>query len=89
MTFAIKICFGPKIIFLTEVSKSFGTHITEEPPRHLVRIVFGWVWDQMGQKLQYLAKDASLRPNLAVFGQKLHFLGGWSKTFGILISGNQ
>ena len=45
MTFAIKICFGPKIIFLTEVSKSFGTHITEEPLRHLPRIV---LWAGMG-----------------------------------------
>ena len=32
--------YGPKILFFMEVSKSFGTHITEKPPRHLVRIFF-------------------------------------------------
>ena len=29
--------FGPKFLIFMEVGKSFGTHITEEPLRHLVR----------------------------------------------------
>ena len=36
-----------------------------------------------------LTKNANFGPNLTVFWPKIHFLGGWSKAFGILISGNQ
>ena len=40
----------PKILILTGGSKSFGTHITEKPPRHLVQTVFFLrAWDQMGK----------------------------------------
>ena len=68
MTFAIKIFLGPKILILMEVSKSFGTHITEEPPRHLVRIVF---WLGMG----------SNGPKITIFGQfKAKFGRFWAKT---------
>ena len=45
---------GPKILILTGRSKSFGIHVTEIPPRHLVRIVFGHPWDQMGQKKLFI-----------------------------------
>ena len=41
--------FGPKILIFMGVSKSFGTNITENPPRHLVRIDF---WSGMGRNGQ-------------------------------------
>ena len=81
--------YGPKFLFFMGVSQSFVTKITEKPPRQLVRIAFWSAWDQMGQKGRYLAKNASFGSNLAVLGPKFHILGGWNKTFGILISGNQ
>jgi len=49
--------FGQKILIFTGESKSFAIHITEKPPRHLVRIVFGRAWDQMGKNGQYLAQN--------------------------------
>ena len=129
----IFVVFGQKILIFTGERNSFGTHITEKPPRHLIRIIFwsgmgsngpqmpifgqkkqfwaklgrlwakipnfcgskvsvptkrknhlgnlstlffGRAWDQMGQKCRYLAKFDC-------------FWGRLSKTFGILISGNQ
>ena len=60
--------FGPKFLFSTGESKSFGTLIMDKSPRHLVCIVFGRAWDQMGKKCRYLANNDSFRPNLAVFG---------------------
>ena len=55
--------FEPKILIFTGVSKSFGTQITEEPPRQLVRIVF---WSGMRPK----------GPKMPLFGQKCQF---WAK----------
>ena len=49
--------FGPKILILLGRSKSFGTHVTEKPPRHLVRIVF---WSGMGRN----------GPKMPMFGPK-------------------
>ena len=61
-------------------SKSFGTHITEKPPRGtFFALFFCQALDQMGQKCQYLAKNASFGLNLAVFGPKIYFLVGGSK----------
>ena len=34
------VVLGQKILIFTGESKSFGTHITEKPPTHLVCIVF-------------------------------------------------
>ena len=72
---------GQKTLIFMGVSKSFGTHITEKPPRQLVRIVFGRALDQMGQKCRYLIKNASFRPknwhfwpDMAIFGQIWAFL---------------
>ena len=51
------VVFGQKILFFTSEIKSFVTHITENPPRHLVHIVF---WSGIGQnvqKWQYLAQN--------------------------------
>ena len=67
--------FGPKILIFREEA-SFGTKMTEKPPKHLVRIVFCWVWDEMGQNCPYLAENGSFGPNLAVFGPKIQFFGG-------------
>ena len=49
--------FGQKILIFPGEIKSFVTHITENPPRHLVHIVF---WSGIGQnvqKWQYLAQN--------------------------------
>ena len=43
--FGNKASIGPQILIFMGVSQSFGTHITERPPRQLVRIVF---WSGMG-----------------------------------------
>ena len=43
--------FGQKILIFTGESKSFATHITENPPRHLVRIGFWSGMEQNGQKM--------------------------------------
>ena len=49
-----KAYFGPKILIFTGGSKSFGTHVTEKPPWHLVQCSL-LAWDQMGQRCQCLA----------------------------------
>ena len=46
------VIFGQKVLFFTGENKSFVTHITENPPRHLVHIVF---WSGIGQKVQKMA----------------------------------
>ena len=46
--------FGPKILIFMGVSKSFGTHITEKPPRQLFRIV---VWSGI-DSLMHKVKNA-------------------------------
>ena len=59
-------------------SKSFGTNETENHLGTLFALCFVWVWDQMSQKSQYLAKmttNAYFGPNLAVWGQNLRFKG--------------
>ena len=55
--------FGPKILIFMGVSKSFGTHIMEKPPRQLVRIVF---WSGI----------RSNGPKMPIFGPKCQF---WAK----------
>ena len=49
-------------VILTGGRKSFGIHLTEKTPRHLVRIVF---WSAMGPNGQ----------KMSIFGQKIQFLG--------------
>ena len=44
--------FGQKILIFTGEIKSFVTHITENPPRHLVHIVF---WSGIGQNVKKMA----------------------------------
>ena len=44
--------FGQKILLFTGEIKSFVTHITENPPGHLVHIGF---WSDIGQNVQKMA----------------------------------
>ena len=44
------VVFGQKILIITGEIKSFVTHITENPPRHLVCIGFWSGMEQNGQK---------------------------------------
>merc|ERR1712012_415261 len=67
--------FGPKILIFMGVRKSFGTNITENHLDNLSALFFDQFLDQMGQKCQYLAENASFGPNLAVFGPKIQFFG--------------
>ena len=62
------VILGQKILIFTGESKSFGTHFTEKPPKHLVCIVFWSAWDKMGQKCQYLAQSDQECRFLAKFG---------------------
>merc|ERR1711952_184166 len=78
--------------FFTGEIKSFVTHITENPPRHLVNIGF---WSGIGQNVQKkgniwpkMTKNAYFGPNLAVFGPKILILMGVSKSFGTNITEN-
>ena len=70
------VVYGPKILISMGVSKSLGTNITENHQDNLSALFFGQALDQMGQKCQYLAQNASFGPNLAVFGPKIQFFGG-------------
>ena len=67
------VVFWQKLLIFTGESKSFGTQITEKPPRHLVCIVF-WAWDEMGQKMPLFGKKKHFGPNLAVYGLKILIL---------------
>ena len=60
------VVFGQKILFFPGDSKSFDTHITEKPPRHLVCIVF---WSGM-------APNGPERP---IFGPKWPKCLFWAK----------
>ena len=46
------VVFEQKILFFTGEIKSFVTHITENPPEHLVHIGF---WSGIGQNVQKMA----------------------------------
>ena len=51
------VVFEQKILFFNGEIKSFVTHITENPPGHLVHIAF---WSAIGQNV----------PKMAIFGPK-------------------
>ena len=79
--------FVQEFLILTEGSKSFGTHLRENNLGTLLALFYGWAWDQIGQKFQYLAKKKSILGQIWPFmGQKSNFWGGGRKTFGTLIS---
>merc|ERR1712004_879195 len=82
------VVFGQKILFFTGEIKSFVTHITENPPRHLVRIVFwsgirsnGPKMPIFGPKCQFLAKFGLFWAQNPIFlGQGVKF---WYPRIGI------
>ena len=71
--------FWAKIpFFFTGEIKIFVAHITENPPKHPVHIVF---WSGIGQNVQKngniwpkMTKNADFGPSLAVFGPKILIL---------------
>ena len=63
------VVFGQKILFFTGDIKSFVPHITETPPRHVVRIGF---WSGMGRAKNEniwpkMTKNAYFGPNIGIF----------------------
>ena len=64
--------FGQKILIFTGEIKSFVTHITENPPRHLVHIGF---WSDIGQNVQKMAIFGPKWPKMQIFDQIWPFLG--------------
>ena len=63
-------CFWAKN--LTGEIKSFVTHITENPPRHLIHIVF---WSGIGQNVQKMAIFGLKWPKMHILDQFCPFLG--------------
>ena len=83
--------FWAKIQIFNEEIKRFVTHITENPKRHLVRIVFGrhrTKWAKNANIWPKMSKNPYFGPNLAVFGPKILIFIGVSKTFGTNITEN-
>ena len=65
-------------VILAGGSKSFGIHITEKPPRHLVRIVLWLAMGSKGPKRPIFSQKCKIWPkmqNLAVLVQKIYFWG--------------
>ena len=61
---------GQKILTFTGECKSFGTYITEKPPRHLVCIIF---WAKNANILPKITKNANLGEIWPFLGQKSLF----------------
>ena len=76
----------PKILILTGGSKSFGTHITEKPPRHLARIVYWSGMGPNGPKMPIFGQKSQFWANLAIYGPKILIFMWVSKSFGIHIT---
>ena len=55
-----------KILIFTSEIKSFVTHIMENPPRHLVHIVF---WSGIGQNVQKKAIFGPKWPKMQILGR--------------------
>ena len=66
------VVLGQKILFFTREIKSFFTHITKKPPRHLVHIVF---WSGIGQNVQKMAIFGPKWPKMQILDQIWPFLG--------------
>ena len=74
------VVFGQKILFFTEEIKSFVTHLTKNPPWHLVHIGF---WSGIGQNVQKngniwpkMTKNADFGPNFGRFWAKNPYFYG-------------
>ena len=68
-------CHGQKTLIFPGEIKSFVTHITENPSRHLVQIGF---WLDIRQNVHFW----SFGPNNGIFG---HFGPGLAGSFGALL----
>ena len=66
------VIFGQKILFFTGEIKSFVTHITETPPRHLVCIGF---WSGTGRNGQKMPISDQKWPKMQILDQIWPFLG--------------
>ena len=70
--------FGQKILIYTGEIRGFVTHITENPPNHLVRVDFfvghGTTWAKNANIWPKMTKNAYFGPNLAVYGPKILIL---------------
>ena len=66
------VVFEQKILFFIGEIKSFVTHITENPPRHLVQICF---WSGIGQNVQKMAIFGPKWPKMHILDQIWPFLG--------------
>ena len=83
--------FWAKIQIFNEEIKRFVTHITENPKRHLVRIVFGrhrTQWAKNANIWPKMTKNAYFGPDLADFGPKILTFMAVSKSFGTNITKN-
>ena len=67
--------FGSKFLILTKWSKSFGTHVTEKPHRHHVRIVFWFVMESNGPKMPIFGQKSKIWPFLGQKSKIWPFLG--------------
>jgi hypothetical protein len=86
------VVFGQKILFFTGEIKSFVAHITENPPKHPVHIVF---WSGIGQNVQKngniwpkMTNNADFGPNCGRFWPKILIFMGVRKSFGTNITKN-
>ena len=75
--------FGPKILIYHGSNQKFwypyNGKITKAHCLHCFLVGHGTKW----------AKNANIWPNMPLLGKIWTFLGGWSKTLGTLLSGNQ
>merc|ERR1711928_250967 len=81
----ILVFFGQKILIFMEVSKSFGTNITENHFGNLSALFFWSGIRSNGPKMPIFGPKCQFGPNLAVLGPKSNFLGSGSKNFGTLV----
>ena len=70
--------FGLKILIFTEGGKSFGTQITEKPPKHFVRNFFlvghGTTWAKNANILPQMPNFAVLGPKILIFREEAKVL---------------
>ena len=65
--------YWPKFLIFMGLSKSFGTHITEKPPRQLAQI------GRYGQKCAILTQKYIIWTQFGLFGPKILILTGGRK----------
>ena len=79
------VVLGQKILIFTGEIRSFVTHITENPPRHLVVIGFWSPWDEMGKNMPIFGQidlNCIFWTNFGRFWAKNPNFSGVSKSFG-------